>query len=263
MAAVAAHPKDPWRSIRSQPLLPAWPSAARLVDQVVKASGIDRLRKLQIQYAKLAKPVLESEFVRLPVANFHFVADGLLPSTRDRRSRRSRDGRSWRPEKFTSDPAKTYPATRYFRQMEKTFRFRMTRRTEISEIQLGYRLRIEDVDIELCPYSRRPAAGFPSVPFPTEPIEKTLRLTLQVADCCQTSHFSAAKEDNFEKGGSTDRVFVQHGTGEAEIQVSIVFVPLAGGLDDAHAGEAVVTITNLRPREVRMLSHSKLPSTRP
>ena len=250
-----AYGGGPQRSVAVDPvaaLAASMAEHARLVDQVVKASGIDRLQKLQIQYAQLAQPVLESEFVRLPMATFHFVAEGPLAEAPIVEFGEATTVDLGDLKKFTSDPAKTYPATRYFRQMEKTFRFRMARRTEISRIQLGYRLRIEDVDIELCPFSHRPPEGFPSVPFPTEPIEKTLRLTLQVADCCQTSHFSAAKEDNFEKeGGSTDRVFVQHGTGEAEIQVSIAFVPLADGLDDAHAGEAVVTIRNLRPREVR------------
>jgi len=245
-----AYGGGPQRSVAVDPvaaLATALAEHARLVDQVVKASGIDRLRKLQIQYAFLAQPVLESEFVRLPVAKFHFV-DWMLASFAGEAATVDLGDL----KKFTSDPTKTYPATRYYRQMEKTFRFRMARRTEISRIQLGYMLRIEDVDIELCPYSRRPAEGFPNLPFPTEPIEQTLRLTLPIADCCQTSHFSAAMEDSFEKeGGSTDRVFVQHGTGEAEIQVSVAFVPLVGGLDDAHAGEAVVTIRNLRPHDRR------------
>jgi hypothetical protein len=82
-------------------------------------------------------------------------------------------------KKFASDPNKVYPATRYYREMEKTFRFRMARRTEISRIQLGYRLRLETADVELCRYSRRPAKGFPVIPFPSEPIEKTIHLKLR------------------------------------------------------------------------------------
>jgi hypothetical protein len=246
-----AYGGGPQRSVAVDPvaaLATGLAEHARLVDQVVKASGIDRLQKLQTQYQLLAQAVNESEFVRLPVPKFQFIDDGLIAGFVGEAATVDLGDL----KKFASDPDKVYPAKRYYRQMEKTFRFRMARRTEISMIQLGYRLRIESADIELCPYSRRPAAGFPYIPFPSEPIKKPIRLTLPVADCCQTSHFSAAMEDSFEKeGGSTDRVFVQHGTGEAEIQVSIEFVPLAGGLDDAHAGEAVVTVRNLDPRQFR------------
>ena len=244
-----AYGGGPQRSVAVDPvaaLSGALQQHAQSVDQVIKASGIDRLRKLQGQYQRLSEPVSQSEFVRLPVPTFQYEDQGLFvdvvgePTTVDLGDLK----------KFASDPNKVYPATRYYREMEKTFRFRMARRTEISRIQLGYRLRLETADVELCRYSRRPAEGFPVLPFPSEPIEKTIHLKLPVADCCQTSHFSPAMEDNFEEeGGSKDRVFVQHGTGEAQIKVSIQFEPLAGGQDDAHAGEAVVTISNIDPRQ--------------
>jgi hypothetical protein len=246
-----AYGGGPQRSVAIDPvaaLSGALQQHAQAVDQVIKASGIERLRKLQGQYQLLAEPVRQSEFVRLPVPTFQYEDQGLFvdpsgePTTVDLGDLK----------KFASDPSKVYPAMRYYREMEKTFRFRMARRTEISRIQLGYRLRLESTDVELCPYSRRPAEGFPVLPFPNASIDKPFELTLAVADCCQTSHFSPAMEDSFEEeGGSKDRVFVPRGTGRAKIKVSVQFEPLADGKDDAHAGVAVVTIRNLDPREYR------------
>ncbi|MFF2450282.1 hypothetical protein ACFVSW_24870 [Neobacillus sp. NPDC058068] len=224
---------------------------AAAVDSVIQACGINSLAKLESQFRAAASPPRQSQFVQLPDAKFRFhpkfiVPRGLgniiieegTPETIDLGNLKD----------FADDPNKTYPAMRYHREMEKTFRFKMARRAEMSGIQLGYRLRIAGKDIKLCPFSSSPPEGIPSEPFPSKPIELKYQFTTDVYDCCQIRHFSASDEDTFEREGENgERVFHNMRKGRGHIQISVQFVPLVGGANDAHAGEAVVTIRNLEP----------------
>ncbi|WP_238322760.1 hypothetical protein [Gorillibacterium massiliense] len=217
-----------------------------LVDSVIRASGIAQLTDLQKQFRSAASLPSKSQFVDLPDARFRYAlilpymvrGGGGTEETIDLGSLKT----------FSGNPNKTYPATRYHRLMEKTFRFRMARRAEWSRVQLGYRLRIAGLDIELCPFSTRPAEGFPSTPFPTGPIENVHQFATDVFDCCQTRPFSASDEDRFEREGEDgERVFHNLRKGSAKIQITVQFEPLYQGASEAHAGEAIVKIRNLEP----------------
>ncbi|HDR7854209.1 TPA: hypothetical protein ACLIVI_004733 [Bacillus pacificus] len=227
-----------------------------LVDSVIQACGISSLSKLELQYRILASTPTVSEFVRLPNAKFQFhdianesiIINGIhisIPNFSDSKGTpETIDLGKLKP--FAANPNKTYPAMRFHREIEKTFKFKMARRAEWSKIQLGYRLRIAEKDFVLCPFSGRPPEGIPSIPFPNTPIEVDYHFNTEVYDCCQIRHFSANEEDKFEKEGeSSERVFNNMRKGRAHIKVSINFEPLSGGDNDAHSGEVIVTIRNL------------------
>lgn len=248
---------DTSKAVEPERALTAAMSAhADLVDSVIRACGIDSLIQLEKQFRIAAAPPTESQFVRLPDAKFQFT----YYETRDFNGSRvpiptvnigtpeTIDLGRLKP--FAADPNKTYAVTRYSREMEKTFRFKMARRTELSQIQLGYRLRIADLDIVLCPFSTRPPEGTPYAMFPSEPIEKDHRFATDIYDCCQIRHFSASDEDYFEREGENgERLFHNMRRGHGHIQVSVQFEPFVCGASDAHAGETIVKIRNLEPED--------------
>lgn len=224
-----------------------------LVDSVIQSCGIGSLIKLEMQYRIAADSPIDSQFVRLPNAKSSTISNRLInpfgipvqvseyigtPETIDLGNLKN----------FTGNPNKTYSAMRFRQTIEKNFKFKIARRTEMSKIQLGYRLRIADKDFILCPYSASPPEGMQSVPFPNTPIEVDYYFTTEVYDCCQTRHFSLHDEDNFEEQGENEeRVFHNKRKGHGHIHVSISFEPFVGGDTAAHAGEVIVKIRNIEP----------------
>ena len=232
--------KDP-----SAALAAATALQATMLDQVIKGSGLERLSRLVSRLFALASPPAGSDFVRLKNASFHRVS-GPQPAGIETID-------LGRFKIFAADPAKTYQASRFQQVTEKTFRVRMARRGEISQVQLGYQLRLGGVDIELCPFSTAPLAGQPARPvFPSAPIQKTFTLAVRVYDSCQTRHLSAAEEDSFERDGrvaGVERMFLNERDGQARVRVSVTFAPTVSGSMGSYAGEAVVTIRALDPED--------------
>ncbi|QDE67127.1 hypothetical protein BHS09_09005 [Myxococcus xanthus] len=239
-------------------LAAAMSAHAPLVDSVIRTCGIEALTNLERQFRIAAAQPTESQFVRFSDAKFSYGFRRIIDI--DHINMPFPIVRSGTPETldlgrlklFAADPHKTYPATRFHREMEKTFRFRMARRAEWSRIQLGYRLWVAGLFLELCPFSRRPPEGAPSAAFPSGLIEKDYVLETDVYDCCQIRHFSFSDEDRFEREGENgERIFHNARNGRAHFRISVQFEPLAGGADDAHAGEAIVTIRALEPDTFR------------
>lgn len=163
-------------------------------------------------------------------------------------------------------PDKKYPATRYHQQVTKTFSTPLARRTDVSRIQLGYRLVIDvgggpsgRLDIVLCPYSSpgHPDEDLPL--FPTAPVHLTLHApAAMVYDVVQSTVFTAADEDSWEATGAVparragtvleesrprERVFGEPRPAPVTLEVSVAFA--FDPHDPAHPfmGRADITVT--------------------
>ena len=223
------------------------------VDSVVKASGILKLTMLQKEFEELARPAADSQFVVMPVAKFssglwgisgNSAIDASIPIVQFIGEEVSID--LGKLDKFAPQPGRKFVAKRFRRQMQKSFVFKMLRRSTWSGIQLGYKLVVGGKVIELCPFSTAPQQGISALHFPQDALHTPLSLQLPVANCCQTRHYSQDKENRFERdGGAEDRVFVHIGDGQAQVEVSVKFNPLAGGQNEAFVGEAEVTISTV------------------
>lgn len=217
---------------------------AAAIDQVVKACGLEFLDKIIKLYNHAASPPLRSDFVKLPDATYKLVPGSLVIFGG------VEDITLGGVKVFAVEPNKIYVAKRYHRDTEKSFRFRMARRTDVEKIQLGYRLRISGRDIELCPFSTPAAGDIVQNYFPDQTIEIDLEFSTSVFDCCQSRSTSANDENIFEETGKIpngSRLFRNERKGLAKIAVSVVFQPFAEGMQGGFIGEAIVTIRNLLP----------------
>ena len=248
--------KDPPKALAA-----AMQRQAQLLDQVVSASGIGALVQLRAQLQLAASEVIGSEFVQLPNARFRLVKAGINLDGSPVFALRRGGVESvdlGRLTAFAQDPGKKYKGTRYFQETEKTFRFRMARRTSESRIQLGYRLRIGDTDIRLVEFSRGGFNDQNVTPFPTETIAVEVREAAFVYNVRQSHVFSFAEEDLFEAGepipvapwsipGWSGRLFLDERLGKIALAVEVRFKYDPTGQD--YTGEAIVTIRNLDPEQ--------------
>lgn len=172
---------------------------------------------------------------------------------------------------YSSHPNKTYTATRYLQNStEKVFVMPMARRTDVSQIQLGYTLGIAFADDEpeyqivLCPYS--PAAPNAAA-FPSDPIQHIVESdSTTVYDVYQSAIFSIDQEEQWENNGSItppppkfgykaygaavpQRLFANPHKGKIRAQISITFEP--GPDPAAFTGAAIVSVSNLNPEQYR------------
>ena len=161
---------------------------------------------------------------------------------------------------------KTYIGQRYTQRLEKTFRFAMALRTDVSKVQLGYRMTVGDTNIPLIQFSTAYAGA---TRFPTQPISVEIREdSWRVYDVHQSGLFSSWDEDEFE--GETamspvetlsayygwpytppERLFVNERAGQVALKVDISFEADLISPDYPFAGYATVTIRNLDPAQCR------------
>jgi hypothetical protein len=189
-----------------------------LVQQVLAACGIDKLKALEQQYWMLAHAPMESEFVyfRDPVALIR-TGPTLVAS---------RQVDLGDLKKYSPNPAKTYAAQEFTQQIGKRFSFNIAKRADTSQIQLGYRLVIGDQSINLCDYSPDPLP-------PKASQQHTITISAPVLDCYQTGPFSLADEDTFEDTGSPisgQRLLLNQRTEKITLEVDVAFAPDAGSL---------------------------------
>ena len=188
-----------------------------------------------------ASAIIGSEVVELPNARFDLLGPpwtAAQPVVVD----------LGRLKKYASDPNKTYAATRNYQEIEKTFRFRMAKRTDVSLIQLGYRLTIGKKSIPLIDFSRSPVLGQGATAFPSGTIEFDYEDEERVYDVYQQRPLSAAEEDEFEANGTvtgTPRLFVNERIGQVSFSGSVAFEHDPN--DQGFTGEAVVTIRTVDP----------------
>jgi hypothetical protein len=248
----------------------------RLLAGAVRASGIHRFLELRDKLqAILDRPLIGSDFVDLPNARFRSV-ELTGPAPEKEHVSLGFFG------KFSRNPDKRYEGRRYTQLVEKSFRFDMAMRADVSRTQLGYRLVIAGSSIPLVAFSTADSQNS-AVRFPTAPIERTIRHNnALVYDVLQSAVFTAADEDIFEGGtpapsfgGRLDqtvfamsnvrshfdtaplyrltpqRVFTNERRGPLAIQVDITFGAAPGNRPNPFAGQAKVTIRNLDPETNR------------
>jgi len=229
----------------------------RLLEGAIRASGIGRFADFRVKLQDiLAKYSTGSDFVDLPNATFHLVQmNG--PAAQVENVSLGFVG------KYSRNPEKMYPAQRYTQTIEKRFRFAMPLRTDVSLIQLGYRMRIADRDIQLIEFSRAPGAGAPVTRFPTQPISQEIRIDdWTIYDVYQSNLFSAADEDRFEgvepsskgptflmpiKAFPPERIFLNERRGPVAFKVDVTFETDYENPDQLFVGHANVVITNIDP----------------
>lgn len=220
-----------------------------LVDQVVKACGLERLMSLQRQLRDLGSPPAYSDFVSLPDATFHrrlFLTEMWGPEMRtatDEGTPVTVD--LGRLKVFARDPAKLYEGRRHDLRGYKRFVFRMARRADHSRVRLGYRLALSGSGLELATYQTGEGSG---EDFPTAAIQKDFTIETKVFDVHQSDHLSNAEENLFERDGrvpGVERYFLNQRDGRVEFRLRVVFSPFAGGDPRAYAGEAAVTVEPL------------------
>jgi hypothetical protein len=246
--------KDPTKALAT-----ATQRQAQDLDQVIMASGIGELIKLRAQIQLAALGVQGSDFVQLPNAHFRLVKEGIRFDGSPifaihNGGVENIDLGGLAP--FAQDPAKKFQGTRYFQECEKTFSFRMAVCTRMTRIQLGYRLRIGNTDIQLIPFSNNGFQGTPAPPFPTETITVEIHETTQVYNVRQSHVFSFAEEDLFEAGqpipisqwavpGWKGRLFMDERAGKIALSVEVRFEHDTSG--EQYSGQAFVKIRNLNP----------------
>jgi hypothetical protein len=153
-----------------------------------------------------------------------------------------------RLKKYASNPDKTYQAERNYQETEKTFRFRMAKRTELSLIQLGYRLMVGNKTIPLVDFSRAPYLSEGATAFPSGTIAFDYQDQAFVYDVHQERGLSAAEEDEFEATGSignTPRLFLNRRVDQVSLAGSVTFEQDPN--DEGFTGEAIVKIRNVDP----------------
>jgi hypothetical protein len=221
--------------------------------------GINRLYTLMHAVWSLIVGPIQSEFVDLTDATF---ASGALTQQA-------------LPEHlslgiigdFASKPGKKYMAHRYFQDVVKKFRIPMARRTDLSQIQLGYKLVVSvggadgTAAIVLCEYSA-PNAPRQDLPlFPTGTRSETLLAPSAVVyDVVQSSVFSIDDEDIFEKTGSVpggkwrpysvpspgkQRLYLEPRPGSVRLQIDVTFEFNVQNPDHPFIGYADVEIASL------------------
>ena len=228
----------------------------RLLDGAVRASGIGRLAELRARLQDiLTRHSVGSDFVDLPNATFSLI-DMTGPAAQIEKVDLGFIG------KYSKHPNKKYDGERYAQTFEKRFRFAMALRTDVSLIQLGYRIELGGHNVPMIPYSVAPGTG--TAPrFPTQPISLEIRgEDWTVYDVYQSSIFSPADEDEFEEGEPSqsmfeskyfrpERLFLNERQGPGALKVDITFNTDLNSPTQPFVGHATVTIRNLDPARFR------------
>jgi hypothetical protein len=254
----------------------------RLLDGVVRASGIQKFVELRARLLEIVtRSTVGSDFVDLPNASFN---------------RTSLTGPAAAAPvdlgvigQYSKNPGKLYATQRYEQGCEKTFRFAMPLRGEISLIQPGYRMELGRERIEVIPFSNAPADGGVPPRFPVEPIALEVHgEDWTVYDVYQSEVFSEAEEDRFEGAEPTasfgefgrrtrpewqaglqtrptpdfldairvdrarpERLFLNERSGYAALSVDIRFDADLDSPDYPFVGHATVTIRTIDPERFR------------
>lgn len=234
----------------------------QLHNRVLARCGIDTLQKIKDAIGDMIMGPMGSEFVDFSRVSFR---TGAVQKVGNENVSLGLIGQ------YSSHPNKTYTGTRYIEyNTEKLFTIPMARRTDVSQVQLGYTLGIWFADDEpeqqivLCPYD----AGTPNAPsFPSDPIQQILGSdNTTVYDVYQSEIFSVDREEQWENKDSPppvklgyklypvsmpQRLFVNPHKGKMRVQISISFDPGDQGPDAAFVGHANVSVTNLSPDQYR------------
>ncbi|GGE43536.1 hypothetical protein GCM10007276_20930 [Agaricicola taiwanensis] len=213
--------------------------------ELKKACGIYKLAELERTLGEYLSHFEGSDFVVLPDAKFKLLSpiergdSGVRPQITDGLARYFR-------------PRRDYAGTRFYQETEKRIVFDIARRADRSQIQLGYRLKIGGMVIDLVEFTAAPAIGTPVEIFPEQTIQRSLSGPLEVFDCFQAAAMSAAQEDTFEQEGSVagvPRAFVNGRPGDValDLQIKLSFDPF--GASPNAAGRVELAIANRSPRE--------------
>lgn len=219
------------------------------IDAVVKASGIEQLQRLSRTLRDLAQPPATSDFVVLPDPKFRRPR-AIVVGVNGFATQQVIDAGAVHLDlgtlgTFSPHPGKIYDGRRYLQEGEKSFSFRMARRTDVSRIQLGYRLSVGGHDLVLCPYSAAPPIGQEVLEFPEAAVHLDLDVETTLYDCCQEAMTTAASENYFEAKGripGVRRLFLNPRSGVARISLDVSFSPFADGAADGYMGECHVQI---------------------
>jgi len=174
---------------------------------------------------------------------------------------------------FAGQPGKIYPAARYYQDVTKRFSTPLARRTDVSQIQLGYKLVVSvgggdsgTAEVVLCDFST-PVPPSEQLPiFPSAPISVTLDApAATVYDVVQTGVLSDHDEDVYEQtgtlpprtpiqvflgvGGPRQRHFLEPRPGAVSLRIDVAFAFDPRDLDQPFVGRADIAITSLNARE--------------
>jgi hypothetical protein len=222
------------------------------IDRVVKASGLEQLQKLTSALFEMARPPAASDFVFLPNAKFRrpraivVAVNGLATSSVVDAGAVNLDLGTLGT--FSPHPGRVYNGRRYLQEGEKYFTFKMARRTDVSRIQLGYRLRVGDQNTVLVEFSAAPPVGQTVLEFPQTPLQSDIEFETTLYDCCQEALTSASSEDDFEAKGripGVRRLFFNPRQGMAKFRLNVSFTPFAENAANGYMGECHVRMAAL------------------
>jgi hypothetical protein len=230
------------------------------IDRVVKASGIEQLKELSWTLLELARPPASSDFVFLPDAKFRrpraivVNVNGMATSNVVDAGAVTMDLGTLGT--FSPNPGRVYSGRRYLQEGEKFFSFNMARRSDVSRIQLGYRIRVGDKSVVLSAFSLAPAIGQSVLEFPETPMQMDIDVNTTLYDCCQEAMTSAASENYFEAQGKIPgvrRIFLNPRQGTAKVRLSVSFSPFADDVANGYMGTCHI---RLAPVDVAVQPHS-------
>ena len=132
---------------------------------------------------------------------------------------------------FAGKGGKQYPAHRYRQHIVKKFRIPMARRTDVSRMQLGYRMVVGvdggEANIVLCDFSKLNSPLQTVDFFPSGTRVATITAPDAVVyDVIQSEIFSIAEEDAFEVSGlvaGKRRIYVNPRAGAVNLQIKVTF----------------------------------------
>jgi hypothetical protein len=267
-------PDEIWASDPTKARADALTLFGRMIEEVTRASGIGKFAELRARLQDIrTRSTVGSDFVELPNANFNLVSM-TGPAAQVEEVDLDSIG------KYSKNPGKKYPGKRYTQTFEKRFRFAMALRTDVSLIQLGYRMTIGAHNTILIPFSVAHGSG--TAPrFPTQPISFEIRdNNALVYDVYQNAVFRAVDEDRFEGAitptnpmvslyedlfnntsqpmvslykdvltGPPERLFLNERTGKIAVKVDISFEADLNSPAQPFVGFATVKILNLEPEQ--------------
>lgn len=151
-------------------------------------------------------------------------------------------------KRFSVDPNKTYPATRFFTTGGKIVTMRVGRRATVSEVRTGYRIRISGELVDITKWESAPPPELANQIdwFPAESFETPLTVMTKVYDCVQTRTLTAGEEESYDESGdagNTQRLLINERQATVNVKVRLDFTPLADGDNKAHIGEIRLTFT--------------------
>lgn len=167
---------------------------ARLLDGAIHVSGIAKLVELRTRLQEiLTFTTVGSDYVKLPNASFHLV-ELKGPAPQAEQVELGFIGM------YSKNPNRKYDGQRYWQTIEKRFRFAMPVRTDVSYVQVGYRIEFGGRNLELIPFSVAPGYGT-AARFPTQPLSMEIRAEdWSVYDVHQSKIFAPREENDFEGG---------------------------------------------------------------